>query len=97
MTSKDVIHSFQVTEFRNKQDVVPGLETMLWFEPTLAGKYEIGCAQLCGLGHTKMVGNVFVQTPEEFESWQKEQLAEKLGTIGTADASTVAPTVDSPS
>lgn len=86
MTSKDVIHSFQVTNFRNKQDVVPGLETMLWFEPTVADKFEIGCAQLCGLGHTKMVGNVFVQTPEEFESWQKEQLAEKTG---TADARSV--------
>ena len=63
MTSKDVIHDFQVTNFRNKQDIVPGLETMLWFEPTVEGKYEIGCAQLCGLGHTKMVGNVFVQSP----------------------------------
>ncbi|MEW6272354.1 MAG: cytochrome c oxidase subunit II [Thermodesulfobacteriota bacterium] len=95
MTSKDVIHSFQVTEFRNKQDVVPGLETMLWFEPTVAGKYEIGCAQLCGLGHTKMVGNVFVQSQDEFDGWQKEQLAEKLGTTGTADARTVTPAADS--
>jgi len=92
MTSKDVIHDFQVTNFRNKQDVVPGLETMLWFEPTVPGQYEIGCAQLCGLGHTKMVGNVFVQTPEEFEGWQKEQLAEKLG---TADARSVSPQSDS--
>jgi cytochrome c oxidase subunit II len=84
MTSKDVIHSFQVTNFRNKQDVVPGLETMLWFEPTMEGKFEIGCAQLCGLGHTKMIGNVFVQSAAEFADWEKQQLAERAGSTAHA-------------
>jgi cytochrome c oxidase subunit 2 len=91
MTSKDVIHDFQVVNLRNKQDVVPGLETMLWFEPIVAGKFEIGCAQLCGLGHTKMIGNVFVTSPGEFDTWQKQQLAEKNG---TADARPVAELAD---
>jgi cytochrome c oxidase subunit 2 len=86
MTSTDVIHNFQVANFRNKQDVVPGLETMLWFEPTIEGKFEIGCAQLCGLGHTKMVGNVHVQSAAEFADWEKQQVAERAGTTGTADA-----------
>ena len=91
MTSKDVIHDFQVTNFRNKQDVVPGLETMLWFEPTVEGKFEIACAQLCGLGHTKMIGNVFIKSPAEFDTWQQQQLAEKNG---TADARPVSPITD---
>ena len=86
MTSKDVIHDFQVVNLRNKQDIVPGLKTTLWFEPTVTGKFEIGCAQLCGLGHTQMVGNVFVQTPEEFAEWQKSQLAEKAGTADAGSA-----------
>lgn len=86
MTSKDVIHDFWVSNFRNKQDVVPGLNTNLWFEPTKTGKFEIACAQLCGLGHTQMVGNVFVQSPEEFGDWQKTQLSEKQGTASAADA-----------
>jgi cytochrome c oxidase subunit 2 len=81
MTSKDVIHDFQVVNLRNKQDVVPGMENMLWFEPTLEGKFEIGCAQLCGLGHTKMIGNLFIQSQAEFDAWLKEQAAEN-----TADA-----------
>ena len=87
MTSKDVIHDFQVTNFRNKQDVVPGLETMLWFEPNKTGKYEIGCAQLCGLGHTKMVGNVFVKSQEEYEEWFQEELEYKLADLGTMPSS----------
>lgn len=86
MTSKDVIHDFQVTNFRNKQDVVPGMTTTLWFEPIKAGKFEIGCAQLCGLGHTQMIGNVLVQTPEEFAAWQKSELAAKRGTADARDA-----------
>jgi cytochrome c oxidase subunit II len=92
MTSKDVIHDFQVTNFRNKQDIVPGLETTLWFEPTIEGKFEIGCAQLCGLGHTKMIGNVFVQSPSDFDGWQKQQATDAAG---SADARPVTPATDS--
>lgn len=86
MTSKDVIHDFQVANFRNKQDIVPGLQTQLWFKPDKTGKFEIGCAQLCGLGHTQMIGNVFVQTAEEFAEWEKAQLAEKAGTADARDS-----------
>ncbi len=35
MTSKDVIHSFWVPEFRLKQDLVPGRITELRITPTL--------------------------------------------------------------
>jgi cytochrome c oxidase subunit 2 len=72
MTSKDVIHSFFVPEFRVKQDVVPGMRVPLWFEPNKTGQYEIGCAQLCGLGHYRMKGVVTVYSPEEFEAKLKE-------------------------
>jgi len=78
MTSKDVIHSFFVPEFRTKQDIVPGLETLLWFEATHTGRFEIGCAQLCGLGHYRMRGEVVVHSPEDFAAWQQEQLKQKL-------------------
>jgi cytochrome c oxidase subunit 2 len=73
LTSKDVIHSFFVPEFRVKQDVVPGMRIPLWFQPTKTGHYEIGCAQLCGLGHYRMRGEVIVQTPEEFAAWQSDR------------------------
>lgn len=76
MTSKDVIHSFFVPEFRVKQDTVPGMRIPLWFEPTKTGRFEIACAQLCGLGHYRMKGEVVVHTPEEFEAWKTQQLAD---------------------
>lgn len=94
MTSKDVIHSFQVTNFRNKQDLVPGMETKFWFTPTEVGKYEIGCAQLCGIGHTQMAGNVFVDTQADFDAWVQEQVAARTAALGetpikTSDARSV--------
>ena len=33
-----------------------------------------------------MVGNVLVKTPEEFDEWQKSQIAEKAGTASAAEA-----------
>jgi cytochrome c oxidase subunit 2 len=77
MTSKDVIHSFFIPEFRVKQDLVPGMRIPVWFEPTQTGTFEIGCAQLCGLGHYRMRGEVVVHTPEEFEAWKKAAAAEQ--------------------
>ena len=75
LTSQDVIHSFFVPEFRIKQDAVPGMNIKLWVEPILKGKFEIGCAQLCGVGHYRMRGDVFVQSPEEFQAWYRERMA----------------------
>jgi len=85
LRSKDVIHSFMLNEFRVKQDAVPGLSIPLWFVPTLttAGvrektgnpkyDYEIACAQLCGIGHSKMRGFVTVHPAAEFDAWLKQE------------------------
>lgn len=77
LTSKDVIHSFFVPEFRVKQDAMPGMEIPLWFEPTIAGKFEIACAQLCGIAHANMRGDVYAHSPEEYREWLKAQAAAK--------------------
>ena len=61
LTSKDVIHSFFVPNMRLKQDAVPGRIIHVWFEATETGQYEIPCAELCGFGHSGMLGNLTVQ------------------------------------
>jgi cytochrome c oxidase subunit 2 len=71
----DVIHSFFLPNFRVKQDILPGTTTLLWFDANKAGRYEIACAELCGLGHYRMRGQLFVDTPEEFDSWLQEKYA----------------------
>ena len=52
MTSRDVIHCFFVPAFRLKQDALPGRYTDAWFEATTPGRYQIFCAEYCGIGHS---------------------------------------------
>lgn len=67
--SEDVVHSFSVPAFGVKQDAVPGRETHIYVTPTLVGTYGVQCAELCGLGHTRMLAPVTVMDPLEFDAW----------------------------
>ena len=73
LRSKDVLHDFAVPQFRAKMDLVPGVETYFWFEPTRAGTFEILCAELCGTGHYTMRGTLIVEEKEAFDAWLAEQ------------------------
>jgi cytochrome c oxidase subunit 2 len=73
LTSLDVIHSFWVPEFRQKQDAVPGEVTHLPITPLKTGKYTLICTELCGLGHALMRAPVIVMTPAAFEQWARAQ------------------------
>ena len=69
LTSLDVIHSFYVPAFRQKEDCVPGKENHLWFIPTMTGEYNILCAEYCGLNHSYMESKVKVVPGTEFSRW----------------------------
>jgi cytochrome c oxidase subunit II len=71
--SKDVIHSFWVPEFRLKSDAVPGLTTKIRLTPDRVGRYQVVCAELCGVGHAAMRQNVRVVPRDEFDSWLEDQ------------------------
>ncbi len=72
ITSKDVIHSFNIPVLRVKQDTIPGQRIPIWFEATQTGHFELACAQLCGLGHYRMRADVLVETPEAYAKWQAD-------------------------
>ncbi len=90
LSSKDVIHSFGVPEFRIKQDAIPGMVMPVRFTPNLTSAefdlisgrdgrgFEIVCSQLCGIMHFTMIGYVTVETQEEFDAWYAEELAMKI-------------------
>lgn len=67
--SEDVIHSVFVPAFRLKQDAVPGMHIRSWFIATRPGEYELGCAELCGMGHYKMRARVTVESQADFDAW----------------------------
>jgi len=73
LQAQDVLHSFWLPHLRLKQDAVPGRTIKGWFEATKAGTYPIACAELCGIGHTKMRAQLHVQSSEEHWEWVQSQ------------------------
>jgi cytochrome c oxidase subunit 2 len=73
LSSRDVIHSFYVPDFRVKKDAIPGRMTNLWFEATAPGIYPVYCAEYCGDGHSTMRAEVVVLSQEDYMA-QLEQL-----------------------
>jgi cytochrome c oxidase subunit 2 len=73
LRSVDVLHNFYVPEFRAKMDMVPGMITYYWMEPTRVGTYDVLCAELCGTGHAYMRGTVLIDTDEDYALWISEQ------------------------
>jgi cytochrome c oxidase subunit 2 len=124
ITSRDVIHSYFLPNFRIKQDAVPGLNPKLWVQATAtsaqgmgvggaedfsdimrrmgqnieffgdadkhadvikrlkavpegSGKpFEIVCAELCGQGHFKMRGRLYVVDRDMYELFLAGKAAE---------------------
>jgi cytochrome c oxidase subunit 2 len=72
MRADDVIHSFWVPEFRQKQDLLPDQVTKIVITPTKVGEYEVLCTELCGLGHSVMRSAAIVSTQPDFDAWKRE-------------------------
>lgn len=72
MTSEDVIHDFSIPAFRIKHDVLPGRYETLWFQAARAGSYHLFCTQLCGTGHSEMVGDIVVMSDPDYQKWLEQ-------------------------
>jgi cytochrome c oxidase subunit II len=72
LVSIDVIHSLFIPDFRIKSDIIPGRQKVMWFLPQSEGKYNIFCAEYCGLQHSYMHSTVNVMTPDKFKAWYAE-------------------------
>jgi cytochrome c oxidase subunit II len=73
LLSADVMHSFWVPQLGGKTDLIPNHENSMWIDPLKPGMYVGQCAQFCGVEHAKMLIRVYVQTPQDFEAWMKDQ------------------------
>lgn len=73
LRSKDVVHNFYIPQIRSKMDMVPGMVSYFWFTPTKTGKYEVLCAEYCGIGHYNMRGHMIVEEQEAFAQWLNSQ------------------------
>ena len=75
-TSRDVIHSFWVPRINGKRDMVPGRVQTLRLEADNPGIYAGQCAEFCGLSHANMRMEIVALSPQDFETWKANQLAD---------------------
>lgn len=73
LLSADVDHSFWVPQLAGKTDLIPNHPNDMWINPLHPGLYVGQCAQFCGVEHAKMLLRVYVDTPEQFAEWVKNQ------------------------
>jgi cytochrome c oxidase subunit 2 len=74
--AKDVLHSFWVPQFGQKQDAVPGAVNTLVITPNKLSPedgFPVICTELCGLGHSLMRSEAIVVTPKAFKAWAEKQ------------------------
>jgi cytochrome c oxidase subunit II len=67
--SNDVIHSFWVPAFLFKMDVIPGRSNQFQITPKQLGTFKGRCAELCGQDHARMLFNVKVVSPTEYDQY----------------------------
>ncbi|QJB56726.1 cytochrome c oxidase subunit II [Pseudodesulfovibrio sp. zrk46] len=72
LKARDVIHSFYIPAMRVKWDMVPGMDTEVWFESDKTGEFDIFCAEYCGLKHADMLAVLRVVEQGTFDIWINE-------------------------
>jgi cytochrome c oxidase subunit 2 len=85
--SNDVIHSFWVPQLAGKIDMMPGHVNGIHFTGTKASQepYLGQCVELCGLSHANMRFRVFVDTPQDFDTWARKERT-GAGSVTPSDA-----------
>jgi cytochrome c oxidase subunit 2 len=78
ITSTDVIHNYHIVPMRIQQDAIPGREIPMWFTPIRTIETFVVCGQLCGEGHSNMLGSMEVVDAEEYDAWAQTQSETEL-------------------
>jgi len=73
LLSADTDHSFWIPQLAGKTDLIPNHPNETWLDPHETGLFLGQCAQYCGTQHAKMLLRVYVDSPEDFERWVREQ------------------------
>lgn len=75
LISMDVSHAFFIPAFRVKKDVYPNRKSDAWFKSDNVGRYDIACAEYCGLNHAYMYSAVHIMEQKDFDAWFERESA----------------------
>lgn len=82
ITSDDWLHSFHAQSLGLKQDAIPGQYNTIKTKVYEPGTYRLYCAEYCGVGHSGMLGEIVVKSPEEYQQWLDKQQSSNAGSGG---------------
>ncbi len=83
--SRDVIHSAYFPHLRAQMNLVPGMTTEFFVEPTITTdsmrlitgnnkfEYILLCNKICGVAHYNMKMKLVIESPDAFRKWYKKQ------------------------
>lgn len=60
LSAMDYMHGFSLQPANINLQVIPGYEMVVTVTPNQSGKFSIICNEYCGIGHHKMVSNLYV-------------------------------------
>ncbi|MCP4937212.1 MAG: cytochrome c oxidase subunit II [bacterium] len=69
MISSDVIHSFGLTDYRLKEDIMPGRVTYIWFMARKPNISQVVCVEFCGTNHSGMYNRVVAVSKANYDTW----------------------------
>lgn len=75
LTSRDVIHGYQVERTNINVEVIPGEVATFYYTFDEPGRYRVSCNEYCGSLHHEMVGWVEIVSATEFARRQSAQAA----------------------
>jgi cytochrome c oxidase subunit 2 len=85
VTSLDVIHSFWAYQLGVKADANPGVDNIAYVTTKAPLKFNVRCAELCGVWHGYMYSTGHVVPQAQFASWiaqQQQQFAPSTKALG---------------
>jgi cytochrome c oxidase subunit 2 len=65
----DVIHGWWIPQLSPQIDAIPGRVNHQWFKADKVGTYKGQCAQLCGIKHAQMLGEIKVVTRDRYDAF----------------------------
>lgn len=66
LTSRDVIHGFQIQRTNVNVEVLPGEISYLHYKFDEAGEYRLFCNEYCGISHQNMLGKIVVVPASQY-------------------------------
>jgi cytochrome c oxidase subunit 2 len=75
LVSTDVVHAFWVPEFLFKRDVIPDHPNHFTITADKTGTFYGHCSELCGVYHSRMLFQIKIVTPDQFQQYIAAQQA----------------------